>query len=117
MARQLITAQQISQYVAKIIDEAQHHAVGVVNSIRPLEQVVTTALNSDPSNGLLVYERNGQLARTCWLTTPKGRFCFSYNYSSGDIELRDKSTQGSVLFTINDTNVHAQTSAISRTIS
>ncbi|KXJ53744.1 MAG: hypothetical protein AXW12_13675 [Thalassospira sp. Nap_22] len=49
-----------------------------------------------------VYERNGNLARTCWVTLSGKRYAFSYNYSSKMIELKKKTLQGELIESFNN---------------
>jgi hypothetical protein len=97
MARKLTTNQQIDAFIAKVIAEAHHHGGKVEHVIQPLSDEVRQRLSLGIDK-VEVYERNGNLARTCWVTLQGKRYVFSYNYQSEKIELRDQSTQGTVRF-------------------
>jgi hypothetical protein len=100
MAISLTTLPQINAYVAKVISEAQHHAAPVAAVIPPLAAAVIARLNL-AIDDVSIYQRNGKLARTCWVTfggTPSRRWVFSYNYAQQKIDLRQHSVQGPTVF-------------------
>jgi hypothetical protein len=97
MARKLTTNQEIDAFISKVLGEAHHHGGNVERVIQPLSDEVRTRLNLTIDK-VEVYERNGNLARTCWVTLQGTRYAFSYNYQTEKIELRDHSIQGAVRF-------------------
>lgn len=97
MARRLTTNNQINAFINKVTAEANHHASGVAQIILPLSQAVRARLNL-AQDRVEVYERLGQMARTCWVTLGGKRYVFSYNYSTIKIDLRDGSLQGPLVF-------------------
>lgn len=104
MARRLTDDAVIDQYVLKVIKDAHHHAPNVVAVVMPLSQAVRSRLNLTVDK-IEVYERNGQTARTCWITIQQKRYVFTYNHSTGKIDLKNRSLQGPVLHTFeNDTS-------------
>ena len=101
MARRLRTNAQIDNFIAKIIDEASHHAPRVAAIIQPLADAVRSRLDLS-TDRIEVYERNGRLARTCWVTVSDRRYAFSYNYQDVSIDLREKSVQGKIQYQFNN---------------
>ena len=95
MARQLTTDAQIDAFIRKVIKKAHHHATNVEHVIEPLSDIVRAAMSQ--TDTIEVFERNGKLARTCWVTIGGDRYVFSYEYTSATIELRERTTRGSVL--------------------
>ena len=105
MARQLTTDPQIDAFIQKVIVEAGHHAVAVQQVIFPLSQAVRSRLTLGIDK-VEVYEKNGQIARTCWVTfagPPWRRWAFSYNYKQQKIDLRRHSVQGPTVFQFDNT--------------
>ena len=96
MARNLTTTQQINNYVQAVIQAANHHAPNVSSVISMLEREVLNKLNLGPDT-VKVYERNGQIARTCWITLNGSRYVFTYNYNSHKIDLKTKGLQGNLI--------------------
>ena len=97
MARQLTTNAQIDRYILKVIADAAHHAGDVQNVIMPLSRAVRARMNLGVDT-IEVWERSGQIGRSCWVTINGNRYCFSYNYRVGRIDLRKQSTQGALIY-------------------
>ena len=97
MARRLTTNSQIDAFINRIIGEANHHSPRVAQVIFPLSQAVRARLNL-AQDRVEVYERLGQLARTCWVTLGGRRYAFSYNYDDKKIDVRERSIQGLLIF-------------------
>jgi hypothetical protein len=96
VARKLTNDREIDGFISKVIHEANHHAPSVNAIIKPLSDAVRARLVLG-SDTVSVYERNNQLARTCWVVLNGKRYAFSYNYDDLVIDLRERSTQGQVL--------------------
>ena len=114
MARRLRTNAQIDTFIGRVIGQAQHHAPWVETVIEPLSDEVRERLDLSVDK-IEVYERNGQLARTCWVTIGGHRYAFSYAYRPRKIELRDGSTQGTVIYSFdNNTPLKAIARVVAR---
>lgn len=97
MARNLTTNLQIDNFIAQVLVQAGHHAPHVTTAISHLEVEVRTRLMLGVDK-LEVYERNGKLARTCWVTLGGNRYVFTYNYDDLKIDLRRGSLQGPLIY-------------------
>ncbi|MCY1220227.1 Integron cassette protein [compost metagenome] len=106
MARRLTTNGQIDSYIASVITEANHHAPQVEHVIQPLASAVRARLG--PNDTIDVYERNGVVARTCWVRIAGARYCFSYDYTNHVIDLRERSLQGNLRFAFDNGTAAAQ---------
>lgn len=96
MARRLKNDAEIDRFISTVINEADHHAGNVNEVVQHLSDAVRQRLNLS-TDKVEVYERNGKLARTCWVTLKGNRYVFSYNYKAARIDLRKQSTQGQQL--------------------
>jgi len=115
MARQLKTEKEIDNFINYVIKEASHHAGGVEKVIYVLSEKVRNHLDIPKQGRVDAYERNGKLARTCWVITPtQKRYVFSYNYSAKKIELRDGSIKGRVLFQFDNNSLSDVENQISK---
>lgn len=106
MARRLRTNIEIDNFITKVITEANHHAPNVAGVIMPLSMAVRERLNLAVDK-VEVYERNGNLARTCWITVGGNRYTFTYNYNSGQIDLKVGSLQGILRSSFDNHTLHA----------
>jgi hypothetical protein len=96
VARRLKTNIEIDSFITKVIGEANHHAPSVASVIMPLSQAVRARLNLGVDK-VEVYERNGNLARTCWVTINGNRYAFKYNYQNRKIDLKRHGLQGALI--------------------
>ncbi|MGR8964209.1 hypothetical protein [Rhizobium leguminosarum] len=85
----------MDKFIAKVIGDANHHAANLAAVIAPLSNAVRARINL-AIDKVEVYERNDQLARTCWVTISGRRYVFTYNYGSGQIDLKVGSLQGAL---------------------
>lgn len=106
MARRLTTDPEIDQFISKVIGEANHHASQVEAIIQPLSDAVRSRLNL-LIDRVEVYERNGKLARTCWVTVGGNRYVFTYDYQTFKIQLKDKGTQGTIRYQFDNSTTQA----------
>ena len=101
MARNLKTNKQIDDFIAKVLIDANHHAPQVEGVIQLLEKEVRARLTLGVDK-IEVYERNGKMARTCWVTINQQRHVFTYNYDDKKIDLRAGSLQGPTVYQFDD---------------
>ena len=101
MARNLTNKDEIDNFVSVVIDEAIHHASGVARAVPRLAEIVLSRFDFSKDK-FSVYERKGNLARTCWVTLSGKRYAFSYNYSTKMIELKEHSIQGDLIASFNN---------------
>lgn len=101
MARQLTNNYEIDNFIKHVIAQAQHHAPDVVSVISLLEIEIRKRLILGVDK-LEVYERNGVIARTCWVTLGGKRYVFTYNYDTYKIDLKTKSLQGGLIYSFNN---------------
>ena len=112
MARKLSTDAEIDDFIEKVLEAAEHHGGKVKDVILPLSEAVRARLNLVVDT-VSVYERNGELARTCWVTLSGKRYAFSYDYADEKIDLRDGSIQGA---NIAEFDNHTSRAAIKRIV-
>jgi hypothetical protein len=106
MARRLTTNRQIDAYLRLVTHAATHHAPSVATVIPDLAHEVRGRLTLGVDD-VSVYERLGNLGRTCWVTIGGRRWAFSYDYSTGKIDLRRDSLQGAVVFQFDNSTTMA----------
>jgi hypothetical protein len=106
VAKRLTTNNEIDVFILKVIGEAVHHASNVEHIIQPLSDEVRKRLQLG-SDTVSVYERDGNLARTCWVVLNGRRYAFSYNYKQEKIDLRDRSIQGPTRYQFDNSSSRA----------
>ena len=113
MPRELMTDAEIDEYVARIVEAAHHHGHDVNRVILPLATAVRGRLKR-PGDQVYVYERNGKLGRTCWVTIDDHRHVFSYSYADKQIVLRSRLRGETKARFDNDTSPEELTEQIDR---
>lgn len=53
-----------------------------------------------------VYERNGNLGRSCWVTINGNRYYFVYNYDTYQIDLKKHGKQGVTIHSFDNNTPH-----------
>lgn len=95
---------EIDDFVAEVIQAASHHAPHVSNIVASIAQAIRARQDF---KDVEVYTRNGNRGRTCWVVLSGKRYAFSYRYNTRKIEIRNRTVQGSALFTYDGTELHA----------
>ncbi len=85
----------LQQYLIGVMGRADHHAHRV-NEIA-LALVGAIVWRKDATAIKVMAARNGGTANVLWISIGGKRYAFSYNHDAGTIEMRDKSVQGDVL--------------------
>ena len=111
MARQLTSQAQTDNEIARIEREADHHAPHVMATVRLLYNYVIQRIDFTRDR-VEIYERNGAMARTTWVTFQGRRYVFTYNYSTTHIDLRDGSIKGNTLIQFNGTETAEQVASV-----
>jgi hypothetical protein len=95
MARKLSNDQEIDDFIAQVQKAAlAKHGANVRTVIKPLSQEVRKRFVWGRDE-IAVLERNGKLARTCWVTINGARYVFSFDGDKKVIQLKPRSTRQS----------------------
>lgn len=105
MAIKLNNLQDLNNYIAEVIAAAVDHSPNIKNTIPFLKQTVLFRfIWGSNSYKIEIYSRNGNMARTCWLTLNNKRYVFTYNYTNKKIDLKFKSLQGNLIADFDDSS-------------
>ncbi|MCF6316588.1 MAG: hypothetical protein L3J30_09960 [Marinosulfonomonas sp.] len=96
MARKLNSKTETDKEFNRIEKEAGHHAIHLNPMLRDLYDYVISRINFGRDQ-IEMYERNGNLARTTWVTHRGKRYVFTYDYDNKCVDLRDYSIKGTTL--------------------
>ena len=93
MARKLNSDQEVDDFIETVKKAAQaKHGANVRTVIEPLSQEVRKRFVWGRDE-IAVLERNGNLARTCWVTINGARYVFSFDGDKKVIQLKPRSTR------------------------
>lgn len=94
MPRPISDVQVLNSYLQGVIERAEHHA-GKVDEIA-LAIAGAIVWRKDPED-LEVLEREGEMKHVLWARIGGERYAVSYNHEASTIEVRQGSTQGTVI--------------------
>lgn len=100
MALTVKDVEQLRAYIQGVIARADHHAGNVKEIALALAGAILW--RKDDEDSIKVMEREGATANVLWVVIGGNRYAFSYNHSSGLIEMRKDSIQGAVLHTFSN---------------
>ncbi len=101
--------QQLNEYATGVMFRAQHHAGRVKGSaLTILGGIIWRA---DPDT-IRIREYAGNPANMLWIKIAGRDFAFRYEHTTGQIEIRDGSQKGAILYAIDDTMPVADIQAI-----
>jgi len=93
MAKKLTSKAETDKEFNRIESEARHHAKHLNPMLRNIYNYVI-ACTDFKRDKVELYERNGNLARTTWVTYRGKRYVFTYNYKARCVDLREGSLKG-----------------------
>lgn len=88
----------LQEYLKGVLDRANHHAQNV-NSIA---LAIAGGIIWRSTNRIKVLSREGDLKNVLWLEVNQTRLCFVYDHLSGNIDIRETSTQGKTIKSFNN---------------
>ena len=95
----------LQEYLRGVMEKADHHAQNVDQIALAL--IGAVVWRKDAAD-IEVMEHNGKLANVLWVRIGQRRYAMSYNHVAGTIEVREKSTHGSVLASFDNQSPIAQ---------
>ena len=101
MALTVTEIEELRSYFNDVMTRADHHAKSVTEIALALIGAIIWKKNGvDP---IKVMAHNGKTANVLWVHIGSKRFAFSYNHTTGVIEMRDSSIQGPILHSFDNT--------------
>ena len=92
--------EELRQYIDGVMNRADHHASNVRDIVLALVGAITW--RKDDEEPIQVMGHNGKMNNVLWVRIGGRRYAFSYNHLSGEIEMRQGSTQGPTLHTFSN---------------
>lgn len=100
MALTVTEIEDLRAYISGVMDRADHHA----DQVNEIALALTGAIlwRKEDSEPIKVMAQHGETKNALWVRIGGVRYAFSYNHVSGQIEMRQGSTQGTTLHTFNN---------------
>lgn len=89
----------LREYLTGVLDRANHHA----HNVNEIVLAIAGGIIWKTTNDIKVLSREGEMKNVLWLQVNNRTICFTYNHSNGNIEVKEGSTQGSIIATFNNT--------------
>ena len=83
----------LQDYIQGVMARAQHHA----NNVEDVMLAIAGAIVWRKEGDLRVMARSGDMKNVLWVRINGQRYALSYNHNAGTIEVREGSTQGTIL--------------------
>ena len=99
MAHSVTEVSELQTYIQGIIERAEHHAGNVDEIALVLAGAIVWQKDDNP---IKVMTKDGNIKNVLWVFIRGKRYAFSYNHQSDEIEMREKSIQGTVLHTFSN---------------
>ena len=105
MPQQVTDIDVLRNYLRGVMDRADHHAQNVNDVSLSIAGGVVWRKDDDP---LEVMTREGEMKNVLWFKVEQKRYALSYNHNTGKIELRQNTTQGSVVASFSNAMTNAE---------
>lgn len=89
----------LKKYFSGVIGRADHHA----NNVNEIALALIGGVIWRATEDIQVKEYDGAPANILWMVVDTKRYCFSFNHSSGNIEVKENSIKGNVIAVFNNT--------------
>ncbi|MHC5933021.1 hypothetical protein [Nostoc sp.] len=99
MPLEVTDIQTLKGYIDGVMERADHHAGGVNEISLALAGAIVWRKDDDP---IQVMVRDGETKNILWVKINQKRYAFSYNHTTGEIELRQGSIGGKILHTFSN---------------
>jgi len=100
MALTVTGVEELRAYINGVMDRADHHA----GNVKEIALALTGAIlwRKDDDESIRVMAHNGETKNVLWVRIRGQRYAFSYNHSTGEIEMRRGGTQGPTIHTFSN---------------
>ncbi len=99
MPRDITDIEILKDYIIGVMERSEHHANNIDNIVLAIVGAIIWKKDSDP---IKVHTKQGEMKNVIWVKINGNKYAFSYNHDSQSVELREESTQGSVVCSINN---------------
>ena len=107
MALSISSLEVLNQYINGVMGRADHHGQNVNEIVLSLAGAVIWKATQDVE----VRTYNEETANILWLTVGNNRYAIGFNHHTGNIELRERTQNGTVLAVFNNSSSTADVKA------
>lgn len=100
MALTVKDVEEFQAYLRGVMDRADHHAGAVKEIALALAGAIIWRKDGDSPIKVMIH--NGETKNVLWAQIGGSRYAFSYDHSTGQIEMRQGTTQGQTLHTFSN---------------
>lgn len=105
MPQQITDIDVLRNYLGGVMDRADHHAQDVNEVALAIAGGVVWRKDAEP---LEIMTRDGEMKNVLWFKVKGKRYALSYNHGTGQIELRQNTTQGNVIASFSNAMTNTQ---------
>lgn len=88
----------LSAYLSGVLDRANDHA----QNVNEIALAIAGGIIWKTTDNIKVLSRDGEMKNVLWLQAGLRTICFTYNHSTGNIEVKEGSIQGNIIATFNN---------------
>ncbi|MDP5202357.1 hypothetical protein [Flavobacterium sp. DG2-3] len=100
MATTIQNIELLREYLAGVLDRANHHA----QNVNEIALAIAGGIIWKTTNNIKVMSRDGEMKNVLWLEVDSRKLCFVYNHDNLNIEARDGTIQGNVIASFNNSS-------------
>ena len=105
MPQQVTDIDVLRDYLRGVMDKADHHALKVNEVALAISGGVIWRKDDEP---IEVMVREGEMKNVLWFKVDGNRYAISYNHDTNEIEIRQGSTQGTVIGSFSNSATNSQ---------
>ena len=104
MAISIDSIQTLQRYLNGVLDRADHHA----GNVEGVSLALLGAIVWKSDREIEVREYNGSPANMIWFWIDGNRYAMSYNHSTEQIELKERTHKGGVLYSFDNSTTYQE---------
>ncbi|WP_321290146.1 hypothetical protein [uncultured Sunxiuqinia sp.] len=104
MAISINSLETLQQYLSGVLNRAGHHA----GNVEGVSLALLGAIIWKSDGEIEVREYNGSPANMLWFWVGKNRYAISYNHQTEQIELKERTHKGGVLYSFDNSTTYQE---------
>jgi len=100
MATTIHNIEILRAYISGVLDRANHHA----HNVNEIALAIAGGIIWRTTDDIRVMSREGEMKNVLWLKVGDRTLCFVYNHDTGNIDIREGTTQGTTIVSFNNSS-------------